>query len=147
MSKHSCFTWEYRIATAPYERIVDVVEAFFASYPGGDYTCERRETYRLQFRRGMWKKSLFGMGDLVPDQMPKGQFNRWPVMVSALVRPSPESFLLTVRYEVHLPRSIPTLIPEVQASVSQHCLKELGDLAVYLAECVGMPAPPEVQEA
>lgn len=138
---HKCFTWEYRIETSPYDKIVDVLEAFFASYPGGDYTCERRETYRLQFRRGLWRRGWLGFGELVPDQLPKGQFNRWPVLLYVLVRPSPSSFLITVRYELYLPKSVPTLVDEVQASVDQHCQSELANLAAYLAECIGMAEP------
>ncbi len=141
---NKAYTWEYRLEVKPYDKIVDVLEAFFASYPGGDYTCERRETYRLQFRRGEWKKSLFGLGILVPALLPKGQFNRWPVIVFVLVRPAPESFLVTVRYELHLPRSVPRLIPEVQESVNQYCLKEMEDLSTYLAECTGMGQKPAV---
>lgn len=138
------YTWEYRLEVKPYDKIVDVLEAFFASYPGGDYTCERRETYRLQFRRGDWRKSWMGLGGLVPATLPKGQFNRWPVIVYVLVRPSPDLFLVTVRYELHLPGSVPLLIPEVQDSVNQHCLKELDDLASYLADCTRMPERPRV---
>jgi hypothetical protein len=140
------YIWEYRLEVKPYDKIVDVLEAFFASYPGGDYTCERRETYRLQFRRGEWKRSFFGLGSLAPAGLPKGQFNRWPVVVYVLVRPSPEIFLATVRYELHLPRSVPRLIDEVQDSVNRHCLKELNDLADYLTECTGMAAKPRVVE-
>ncbi len=139
-----CYTWEYRIEVPPYERLVDVLEAFFASYAGGDYTCEKRESYRLAFRRGAWKKSIFGIGGLVPDALPKGQFNKWPVLVYALVRPSPANFLATIRYELHLPRAVPGLIPEVRASVDQYCRRELADLAAYLAECIKLPAPPPV---
>lgn len=141
------YTWEYRLQVKPYDKIVDVLEAFFASYPAGDYTCERRETYRLQFRRGEWKKSFFGLGGLVPAELPKGMFNRWPVVVCVLVRPSPESFLVTVRYELYLPRSVPRLIDEVQDSVNRHCLKELEDLAAYLAQCAGMPSAPRVESS
>ncbi len=140
------YTWEYRIDVPPYERIVDVLEAFFASYPGGDYTCEKRETYRLRFRRGQWRKRLLGMGDLVPDELPKGRFDRWPLILYVLVRPSPQTFVVTVRYELHLPKHVPALIQEVQASVSQHCLKELRDLAAYLAECIQLAEPPAVIE-
>lgn len=141
---HKVYTWEYRLEVAPYDKIVDVLEAFFASYPAGDYTCERRETYRLQFRRGEWRKSWLGLGGLVPAGLAKGQFNRWPLIVYVLVRPSPELFLVTVRYELHLPGAVPLLIPEVQASVNRHCMKELDDLAAYLAECTGMTARPRV---
>lgn len=140
------YCWEYRLEIAPYDKIVDVLEAFFASYPGGDYTCERRETYRLQFRRGEWKRNLLGLGSLVPARLPKGMFSRWPLIVYVLVRPSPETFLTTVRYELYLPRAIPLLIPEVQDSVNQHCLRELDDLAAYLAECTGTSQKPSVTE-
>ncbi|MBI4578445.1 MAG: hypothetical protein HY718_02010 [Planctomycetes bacterium] len=138
------YTWEYRLEVTPYDKLVDVLEAFFASYPGGDYTCERRETYRLQFRRGEWKKGLLGLGDLVPDRLAKGQFNRWPVLLQVLVRPSPATFLVTARYELHLPKSVPSLVAEVQASVNQHCRHELEDLAAYLAECIGTSEKPAV---
>ena len=142
-----CYTWEYHVKCQPYDKIVDVIEAFFASYPGGDYTCERRETYRLQFRRGEWKKSLFGMGELMPHRMPKGQFNRWPLIVYALVRPSPSTFLITVRYELYLPKSVPKLIPELQSTVNAYCRRELEDLAAYLAECMGTDEVPVIVDA
>jgi hypothetical protein len=142
-----CYTWEYHVTCPPYDKIVDVIEAFFASYPGGDYTCERRETYRLQFRRGEWKKSLFGMGELAPHRMPKGQFNRWPFIVYALVRPSPSTFLITVRYELYLPKSMPKLIPELQSTVNAYCRRELEDLAAYLAECMGTTQKPVIVDA
>lgn len=138
------YTWEYRLDAKPYDKIVDVLEAFFASYPGGDYTCERRETYRLQFRRGEWKRSWFGLGGLAPAGLAKGQFNRWPLIVYVLVRPSPEVFLVTVRYELHLPGAVPLLIPDVQTSVDRHCRKELEDLSGYLAECAGAGQRPTV---
>ena len=32
------YTWEYQIEVAPYDKLMEVLEAFFASYPGGDYT-------------------------------------------------------------------------------------------------------------
>jgi len=144
MSK--CYTWEYLLEVKPYDKAVDVLEAFFASYPGGDYTCERRETYRLQFRRGEWKKGMFGLADyLVPAALQKGRFERWPIVVYVLVRPGPEVFLVTIRYELHLPRSVPKLIPSVQASVDRYCRKELNDLAAYLAECTGMAEKPPIK--
>jgi hypothetical protein len=143
--KRSIYTWEYRLEVAPYDKIVDVLEAFFASYPGGDYTCERRETYRLQFRRGEWKKGLFGLADyLVPAALSKGRFERWPLVLYVLVRPGPQTFLVTVRYEVHLPRSVSKLIPEVQTTVNQYCRQELDDLASYLVECTGMKDRPQI---
>ena len=141
---HKNYTWEYRIETSPYDRIVEVLEAFFASYPGGDYTCENRERYKLRFRRGQWRKSLLGLGALVPDGLVKGQFNRWPIVVQILVRPSPESFIVTARYELYLPKSVPTLVPAVLSSVDQHARQELADLSAYLAECIGLDEPPAV---
>ena len=141
---HHCYTWEYRLELAPYERIVAVLEAFFASYPGGDYTCAQRAASRLQFRRGEWKQSLLGLGQLVPNRMAKGQFNRWPVILRVLVRPSPAVFLVTVRYELYLPKGMTRLIPEVQAAVHEHCRRELGDLADYLVECTGAAEKPPI---
>ena len=141
---HKSYTWEYRIDAPPYDKLVEVLEAFFASYPQGDYTCERRERYKLRFRRGQWRKSLAGLGPLVPDRLVKGEFNQWPIVVHALVRPSPETFMVTVRYELSLPNLVPALIPAVQSSVDQHARRELADLATYLAECIGLDNPPAV---
>ena len=138
------YTWEYQIQVPPYDRLVEVLEAFFASYPGGDYTCERRERFRLEFRRGLWRKSMLGMGPPVPDRLMKGQFNQWPLIVRVLARPAPSFFTATARYELHLPKSVPGLVPDVQASVNLHIVKELNDLAAYLAECIGLDSPPEV---
>ena len=138
------YTWEFRIETPPYDKLVAVVEAFFCSYPGGDYACESREQYKLRFRRGQWKKKLLGLGRWAPLDLVKGQFNRWPLVVQALVRPSPQTYRVVLRYELHAPRSLPELLPQVQTSVSQHIRCELEDLAAYLAECVGMTSPPTV---
>ena len=139
------YTWEYQIETPPYDKLMEVLEAFFASYPGGDYNCERRERFRLEFRRGLWRKSLLGLGQLVPDRLVKGQFNQWPVLVRVLGRPAPTLYTVTVRYELHLPAGIPQLGPNLQKSVNLYVLGELQDLARYLAQCVGMDSPPEVK--
>jgi len=141
---HKSYTWEYRIDVPPYDKLMEVLEAFFCSYPGGDYSCESRQRFKLQFRRGAWHKSLLGLGDFVPDRLIPGQFNRWPVLVHVLSRPSPEVYRVTVRYELHLPKWVPSLIPEVQASVDLHIRQELLDLSTYLAECIGLPQPPAV---
>ncbi|NLX22142.1 MAG: hypothetical protein GXY55_10835 [Phycisphaerae bacterium] len=138
------YTWEYQISVPPYDKLVEVLEAFFASYPGGDYSCEQRERYRLEFRRGLWRKNLLGLGALVPDKLVKGQFNQWPVIVRVLARPSPSAYTITVRYELHLPKSVPGLLPAVQESVALHTRKEMDDLAAYLAECVALEEMPEV---
>lgn len=141
------YTWEYRIEMAPYDKLVEVLEAFFVSYPDGDYACEHRERFKLRFRRGLWKKSLFGLGELVPDRLVKGQFEQWPIRVSVLARPSPELFRVAIRYELHLPKSMNDLVEPVQASVDRHARKELSDLADYLAECARLESPPEVKSA
>jgi hypothetical protein len=119
-----------------------VIEAFFASYPGGDYACEERENYKLAFRRGQWRKSLLGIGPRVPDRLVSGDFAQWPLVVRVLVRPSPVTFAITVRYELYLPRRIKALHADVQASVNQHAHKELEDMTVYLAECMHLAGPP-----
>jgi hypothetical protein len=137
------YTWEYQIELPPYDKLMEVLEAFFASYPGGDYTCERREPFRLEFRRGLWKKWM-GLGQLVPDRLVKGRFNQWPVMVRVLARPAPSVYTITVRYELHLPSSIHQLGPNLQTSVNLHTLAELEDLARYLAQCTGLDSPPKV---
>ncbi len=139
------YSWEYRIELPPYDKLMEVLEAFFASYPGGDYACERRERFRLEFRRGLWRKGMLGFGPLVPDRLIKGRFNRWPVIVRLLARPSPAVYVVTVRYELHLPSAFRELGPNLQLSVRQHTLAELQDLAQYLAQCIGMEWPPAVR--
>ncbi len=58
--------------------------------------------------------------------------------------PSPSAYTVTVRYELHLPKSVPGLLPAVQESVALHTRKEMDDLAAYLAECVELEEMPEV---
>lgn len=142
---NTCYTWEYQLEVPPYEKIIEVVEAFFASYPGGDYDCQQRQRYRLTFRRGCWRRSMLGLGDWVPDRLVKGQFNQWPIIVGVLIRPSPQSFLLTIRYELYPPKKTPDLGPNLQASVDLHIRQELEDLADYLAECIELDASPAVK--
>jgi hypothetical protein len=141
------YTWEYRIDMAPYEKLVAVVEAFFCSYSGGDYNCEHREQYKLCFRRGQWKKAMLGLGSWAPAALVKGQFNQWPIVVNALIRPSPQSYRVTLRYELHLPFPMSELHQQVQTSVDQHIRHELDDLSAYLAECASLPSPPPVVPA
>lgn len=147
MSMTTSYTWNYEIAMPPYDKLVEVTEAFFASYPGGDYRCEVRDRYRLEFRRGLWRRSLMGFGQWVPDRLVKGQFNQWPLLVRVLARPAPDVYSLTIRYELHLPRSVPSLGPNLQASVVLHVEHELSELAIYLARCAELPEPPEVRRA
>lgn len=144
MGIYQSYTWTYRIEVPPYERLLAVTEAFFASYPGGDYSCDERQTYKLAFRRGRWRKSLLGLGPVVPDRLVPGQFAEWPILVRVLVRPSPQAFTLTIRYEVHLPRQVRRLQQETQSSVDQHARKELADLAAYLSECIPLEHHPDV---
>jgi hypothetical protein len=141
---YQSYTWSYSLEVPPYDRLLAVLEAFFASYPNGDYDVDERDRYKLAFRRGMWKKSLLGLGPRVPEKLVPGEFTQWPVIVRVLVRPAPEVFTITVRYEVHLPRSKKTLKPETQAAVHLHAMKELEELAAYLAQCVPLAVPPEV---
>jgi len=142
---HKSYIFNYRIDVPPYDKLLEVLEAFYASYPGGDYSCEKRDRFKLVFRRGLWKKSLLGLGELVPERLVQGQFNKWPIVVRVLVRPSPTVFSITVHYGLHLPKSVPALIPEVRTSVDQHAQKELADLAAYLAECIGLERQPTIQ--
>ncbi len=138
------YAWEYRIDMPPYDKVVAVVEAFFCSYPAGDYACEQREQYKLRFRRGQWKRTLLGLGRWVPQGLAKGRFTEWPIIVHVFARPSPQSYRLVLRYELHVPRTLPELPPEVQSSVDQHIRGELDQLAAYLAECAGAASPPAV---
>jgi hypothetical protein len=144
MALYQCYTWEFRIEVPPYDRLPDVVEAFFSSYPAGDYACEKRERYKLEFRRGQWKR-LLAIGPLVPARLVPGCFQQWPIVVRVLIRPSPETFLITARYELHVPRSIKSLTPQVQSSVAQHAEVELEELAEYLAECIRLEQRPRIE--
>jgi hypothetical protein len=144
MALYQSYTWTYQLQVPPYEKLMAVLEAFFASYPRGDYACEVRDTYKLEFRRGQWKR-LLGFGPLAPARLTPGEFEQWPILLRVLTRPSPEAFLITVRYELHLPRAIKALHPQVQASFSQHAMRELADLAEYLAQCIQMPDLPRIE--
>jgi hypothetical protein len=144
MAIYRSYTWSYRIEVPPYERLLAILEAFFASYPGGDYEVDERDRYKLSFRRGLWRKSMLGLGPRVPDRLPPNEFAEWPMIVRVLVRPAPEVFTVTVRYEVYLPRPLKSLKPEVQSAVDLHARKELADLSTYLAQCLPLDTPPEV---
>ena|SRR5687767_5127559 len=141
MPLYQCYTWNYQIEVPPYEKLMSVLEAFFASYPKGEYACEERETYKLSLRRGAWKRML-GLGPFVPARLVPGEFAQWPIVVRVLSRPSPEMFLITIRYELYLPRAIKTLDAKVQKSFDQHARLELADLTEYLAQCIGLSERP-----
>ena len=141
---HKYYNFKYKVEIPPYDRVIDVLEAFFVSYHGGDYACEHRDQYKLSFRRGSWKRTVASWGVRVPDHLAKGQFNKWPVIVRVMVRPSPEMFRIAVHYELYLPETTTGLGQAVLDSVDAYVRKELGELAGYLAECVGISQPPEV---
>ena len=138
------YSFKYQVEIPPYDRVIDVLEAFFASYHSGDYACEHRDKYKLSFRRGAWKRTVASWGTRVPDQLAKGQFSKWPVIVRVMVRPSPEMFHIAIHYELHLPETMKGVGQAVLDSVDAHVRKELGELARYLAECVGIRQPPNV---
>lgn len=142
---HKYYTLKYKLEIPPYDRIVDVLEAFFVSYPGGDYACEHSDKYKLSFRRGEWKRTLSSLGMRVPDQLAKGHFEKWPIVVRVLVRPSPEAFSIAIHYELHLPETMKGLGQTILDSVDAHICAELGHLADYLAECVGISQPPAIR--
>lgn len=145
MSLYQCYLWNYRIDVPPMERLLSLVDAFFSSYPQGEFTRESREEYKLSFRRGMWKR-LAGLGPMVPARLVAGEFTQWPILVHVLARPSPERFQIAVRYELYLPRQVKSLVPEVQSSVHQHIRVELDDLSAYLAECGQLAERPAVHD-
>jgi hypothetical protein len=142
---HQIYHWEYSMELAPYDKLIDVLEAFYVSYPQGDYECLKREKYKLTFRRGRWRRAWMGFGDWIPDELVKGHFEQWPVIVRVLVRPAPSQFLITCRYECHVPKSVSQLTDEVQASVDEHICRELKDLSQYLADCANLSEPPAIQ--
>lgn len=146
MPLYNCYTWDFRLNVSPHERLMDLLDAFFSSYPPGDYTRELREEYKLEFRRGMWKRML-GFGPMAPARLPKGEFTLWPVKVRVLARPAPDEYLVSIRYELYLPRAIKELSPAVQCSVAQHIAVELEELARYLAQCIPLDEPPSVERA
>ncbi len=80
----------------------------------------------------------------MPVALAKGQFNQWPLVVHALIRPSPQTYRVMIRYELSLPDGVRELQPEVQTSVAQYVRQELEELSAYLAECAGQPTTPEV---
>ena len=122
---------------------MDVLEAFFSAYPKGDYSREERATYKLMFRRGIWKRFM-GFGPIVPGRLVPGDFSQWPILLHVLARPSPEKFLISLRYEIYVPRDMKGLTPAVQSSVHQHLELELHDLAAYLTECMKLEQLPEI---
>lgn len=138
------YAYKYKLAIPPYDKVIEVLEAFFSSYPEGDYTCEQRSKFKLEFRRGAWKRGMLGFGERVPEKLVPGQFNKWPLMVKVMVRPSPTAFDIAVHYELHLPKSVNALSQDVQSAVDLHARRELEQLAVYLAECVGIKDTPAV---
>jgi hypothetical protein len=140
---YQCYTWTYQLNVPPFDRLMDVLDAFFSAYPKGEYAREGREAYKLVFRRGMWKRFL-GIGPVVPARLVPGDFSQWPVVLHVLARPSPEKFLISLRYEVYLPRDVKALSSEVQNSVHQHIGLELHDLAAYLAECMKLGELPQI---
>lgn len=138
---YQCYTWNYQVEVPPFDRLIGVLEAFFCSYSGGEYALETREKYRLSFRRGAWKRFL-AFGPMIPARLAPQDFSQWPIVVNVLARPSPERFVVSLRYELYLPRSMKELVIEVQSSVDQHIRVELAELTRYLQECMQLETAP-----
>ncbi len=126
--------WSADFLAAPIATIHEVTEAFFCSYPGGEYTLEGKERFRLTFRRGPPPREDDGQivlslrGDDPTDQL--------PVVLRVLFQPRADALLITVKHEVRAAKSVGTATRKKLAAIFRH---EVRDFRTYLRENFGSP--------
>ena len=81
----------------PIPSIHAAAEAFFCSYPQGEYTLQQRERFRMTFRRGRWERR--SPTEIVPAAEAGDEPEDLPVILRVLIQPRPDSLLLTVKHE------------------------------------------------
>jgi hypothetical protein len=131
---HRPLRWSQEFLAAAIPTIHEVTEAFFCSYPGGEYTLAGKERFRLTFRRGPPPREDDGQivlslrGDGPPDEM--------PVVLRVLFQPRADALLITVKHEVHAGKSLGTPTRKRLAAIFR---REVRDFRTYLRENFGTP--------
>ena len=87
--------WSHRFRAPPIAAIHEAAEAFFCSYPEGEYTLRTRERFRLTFVRGAWQ--VGSGGRLTPH--PQAPAAERPILLRVLLQPRPDSLLITLKHE------------------------------------------------
>ncbi|MGB2820664.1 MAG: hypothetical protein WBF17_06755 [Phycisphaerae bacterium] len=126
--------WSEEFLAAPIPTIHEVTEAFFCSYPRGEYTLEGRERFRLTFRRGPPPRDDDGQvvlslrGDERPGEL--------PVALRVLFQPRADALLITAKHEVHAAKSLGAVTRKKLAAIFR---QEVRDYRTYLRDNFGTP--------
>jgi hypothetical protein len=127
--------WSEEFRAPLVESIHDVAEAFFCSYPRGEYTLVQRERFRLTFRRG--RPLAEDDGQIVLSlrheaEAPEDQ----PVVLRVLLQPQMDSLVVTMKHEVTPRRSLGAI---ARKRLAAHFRREVRDFQAYLRKNFGVP--------
>ena len=133
--------WTAQFSALPVERIHDVAEAFFCSYPMGEYTLDAKERFRAGFHRGQ-PPGQDEQGVVLSLRPTDGGPDDVFVVLRVLLQPRPDSLLITMKHEVTPPR---TLSGRARKKLIARLHREVDDFDAYLTEHFGdvdMPKAP-----
>jgi len=127
--------WSGKFRTGRIETIHTAAEAFFCSYPGGEYTLGDRERFRLTFHRGPWHDQ--GGGQLVPVAYAGARPDELPLILRVVMQPRKDGLLITVRHEVIPPAA---LSRADRKALTRRFKREVAAFRSYLADNFAPPA-------
>lgn len=122
--------WSHRFRAPAIAAIHEAAEAFFCSYPEGEYTLRARERFRLTFVRGAWQVGPGGRLTPHPQAPPADR----PVLLRVLLQPRPDSLLITLKHEV--PGGAAPAA-DARQRLTAHFAREASDFRAYLRRSFG----------
>ena len=129
--------WSDEVLAPPIDRIHDVVEAFFCSYPGGEYSLVGKERFRLILHRGGQAQEEDDGRIVLSLRREMENPEDMPVTLRVLFQPSAEALRVTLKHEV-LPRR--PLGRRARRKLARHIAREIGAFREYLYQSFGQPA-------
>jgi len=126
--------WSQEFLAAPIPTIHEVAEAFFCSYPRGEYTLAGKERFRLTFHRGPAPQE--DDGQIVLSLRGDPALEDLPVVLRVLFQPHADVLRITMKHQVHVGKSLGAT---TRKRLSALFRREMGDFRTYLRENFGSP--------
>lgn len=150
------FSADFTMTLPLVDNVHQAIIAFMRTSERGTWQVDNAkasDAFELNFRRGNWKKALFGLSDqLVPDS-PRRYANGMavsstrPVTCRVLLRPSVSTIKVRLEYKLHVASSEP-VAPALKAGFRANWLDaemdEIREMAAYLREVLGLNDVPAI---
>ena len=121
--------WISSFEAARQESLHAAAEAFFCSYPRGEYVLESRERYRVVLRRGKWVRRADGtLAPARASQFRIGDYAVYPMVLRVLILPRANGASVTLKHEVVTPAP---LSPRSYEALSEMVKQEWAGFHAY----------------